>query len=53
MLPRKGKLIFPAAEQCLAKALALPWGEATAVDTALGVAHMLLLCCSNQRLNMR
>lgn len=30
------------------KALAVPWGEATAVDTALGVAQMSLLCCSTR-----
>lgn len=30
------------------KALAVPWGEATAVDTALGVAQMPLLCCSTR-----
>lgn len=30
------------------KALAVPWGEATAADTVLGVAQMPLLCCSTR-----
>lgn len=30
------------------KALPVPWGEATAVDTVLGAAQMPLLCCSTR-----